>query len=91
MDQRHWWRDQKKNKALNLREEAVVDFFKSHRNEVLSHDPASPLLVFDVQKGWEPLCPFLDVPVPETNINNSNEVRFVFNTIKVVAWQAINV
>merc|ERR1719350_1367056 len=80
------------NKALNNGEEAAVDFFKSHRDEVLSHVPASQLLVFDVQEGWEPLCQFLDVPVPDTpfpNINNSNEVRLVFNTIRTVAWLAI--
>jgi hypothetical protein len=23
------------------------------------------LLVFDIKEGWEPLCAFLDVPVPE--------------------------
>ena len=48
--------------------------------------------MFDVQEGWEPLCQFLDVPVSDTpfpNINNSNEVRLVFNTIKTVAWLAI--
>ena len=48
--------------------------------------------MFDVSEGWEPLCKFLDVPVPDTpfpNINNSNEVRRVFNTIKTVAWLAI--
>jgi Sulfotransferase domain len=26
--------------------------------------PADRLLVFDLEDGWEPLCKFLDVPVP---------------------------
>ena len=80
------------NRALNIGEEAAVEFFKSHRAEVCSHVPASQLLVFDVQEGWEPLCKFLNVPIPDgpfPNINNSNEVRLVFNTIKTVAWVAI--
>ena len=80
------------NRALDIGEEAAVAFFKSHRAEVCSHVPASQLLVFDVQEGWEPLCKFQEVPIPDgpfSNINNSNEVRLVFNTIKTVAWLAI--
>jgi len=45
--------------------------------------------VFDVREGWEPLCEFLDVPVPDTpfpNINDASEVKFVFNTIRVLIW-----
>ena len=80
------------NRALNIGEEAAVALFKSHRAEVCSHVPADQLFVFDVQEGWEPLCKFLDVPIPDSpfpNINNSDEVRLVFNTIKTVAWLAI--
>ena len=33
--------------------------------EVRAAIPAERLLVFDVAEGWDPLCRFLDVPVPE--------------------------
>merc|ERR1711892_1026077 len=82
----------KMNAALSKGEEEAIEFFKKHVNEVCAHVPAKQLLVFDVQEGWEPLCQFLDVPVPQTqfpNMNNSNEVRLVFNTIKIVAWLAV--
>jgi Sulfotransferase domain len=32
--------------------------------QVKSHVPADRLLVWDVREGWEPLCKFLQVPVP---------------------------
>merc|ERR1719320_832366 len=82
----------RQNKALNAGEDAAVDFFNTHIEEVKALVPPHQLLVFDVREGWEPLCKFLDVPVPDTpfpNINDANEVRRVFNTMKAVAWLAI--
>merc|ERR1711892_713156 len=80
------------NKALRKGEQAAVDFFKSHRDEVCSQVPSSQLLVFDVREGWEPLCKFLDVPMPDApfpNINKTAEVGFLFKIIKIVVWLAI--
>ena len=54
--------------------------------------PPSQLLVFDVREGWEPLCQFLDVSIPDTsfpNINDASEVRFVFNAIWLFCWFTI--
>lgn len=34
--------------------------------------PAERLLVFDVAQGWEPLCSFLDVPVPDIPFPRTN-------------------
>jgi hypothetical protein len=33
------------------------------------------LLVFDVREGWEPLCTFLDVPVPDTPFPRLNDAE----------------
>jgi len=38
--------------------------YADHNAEVKREIPADRLLVFDVAEGWEPLCAFLDVPVP---------------------------
>jgi hypothetical protein len=38
--------------------------FAEHNRAVQATVPADRLLVFDVKQGWEPLCRFLDVPVP---------------------------
>ena len=38
--------------------------------------PAERLLVWDVTQGWEPLCEFLELPVPGDpfpNVNDSKE------------------
>ena len=54
--------------------------------------PPHQLLVFDVREGWEPLCKFLDVPVPATpfpNINDAGEVRLIYNAVRAVTWLII--
>ena len=39
--------------------------FAQHNQAVRETIPPERLLVFDVKEGWEPLCAFLGVPVPE--------------------------
>lgn len=44
--------------------------------EVKANVPADRLLVWDVTQGWEPLCEFLELPVPDDpfpNVNDSKE------------------
>jgi hypothetical protein len=43
----------------------ALDVFRRHIEDVKRTVPAERLLIFDVKEGWEPLCRFLDVPVPE--------------------------
>jgi hypothetical protein len=38
---------------------------KEHEAAVLREVPAERLLVYSVDQGWEPLCAFLGVPVPD--------------------------
>jgi len=45
---------------------AMVRHFERHVAAVRRDAPADRLLEFDVREGWEPLCSFLDVPVPGT-------------------------
>lgn len=56
----------------------MVDFFNRHSTEIISSIPAKRLLVYQVSDGWEPLCEFLDVPVPDMEfprINSRNETK----------------
>jgi Sulfotransferase domain len=46
-------------------EESFLRAFHRYNAEVTEHVPADRLLVFRVQDGWEPLCAFLDCPIPE--------------------------
>lgn len=45
--------------------ERTIGIFKSHIDEVKARIPADRLLVYEVKQGWEPLCAFLNVPVPQ--------------------------
>jgi len=78
--------------ALNNGEDAAVEFFNKHIEEVKLVVPSERLLIFDVRQGWEPLCKFLDVPVPDQpfpKINDANELKLIFNSTRVVAWVTI--
>lgn len=46
--------------------------YRRNNEEVRSIIPAERLLVFSPTDGWEPLCGFLDVPVPEIEFPRSN-------------------
>ncbi len=45
--------------------DACVRFFEAHVEAVTARVPAERLLVYRVQEGWEPLCRFLEVEVPD--------------------------
>jgi len=42
----------------------AIAVFERHIEHARATCPPERLLVFDVADGWEPLCAFLDVPVP---------------------------
>jgi len=59
--------------------------FSEWVEEVKRSVPAEQLLVFSVEQGWEPLCKFLEVPVPDKPFPKTNEsaewqrrLRFLF-------------
>jgi Sulfotransferase domain len=45
--------------------EYAIEVFNRHIATVREHVPSDRLLVYQVKDGWEPLCRFLGVPVPE--------------------------
>ena len=57
-----------------------IDVYNKHNEEVRRTIPAARLLVFNVAEGWEPLCKFLDVPVPARpfpSVNSTEEFQRV--------------
>lgn len=48
--------------------EKLLDYSRQIRLAV----PADRLLVMDISEGWQPLCEFLDVPIPDDNFPCSN-------------------
>lgn len=52
--------------AGNIEDKAyAIAVFNQHIEEVKQKVPPEKLLVYNVKEGWEPLCAFLGVPVPE--------------------------
>ena len=51
----------------------AIDTYLAHNEDVKSRVPADQLLVYEVSEGWEPLCEFLDVPVPEGPMPHLND------------------
>jgi hypothetical protein len=46
-----------------------------YHQEVQSSIPADRLLVWSVQEGWEPLCEFLELPIPDTPFPRLNDSK----------------
>lgn len=52
--------------------EYAIKVFNDHIAEVKRVVPPERLLVYHVKEGWEPLCRFLDVPIPQTPFPHLN-------------------
>jgi hypothetical protein len=56
------WQDVFQNKLED--KDHAINVFNSHIEEVKRVVPAERLLIFEARQGWEPLCSFLNVPLP---------------------------
>ena len=55
--------------------------FRRHNDDVRRKVPAERLLVYEITQGWEPLCDFLGVPVPDgpmPHLNDTASFRSMF-------------
>ena len=59
--------------------------FQRHIEEVEQTVPAERLLVFEVREGWEPLCAFLDVPVPDEPFPRTNSQQEFHDRLRAFA------
>jgi hypothetical protein len=50
----------------------MTDYFRRHTDEVKRTVPKERLLVYEIGEGWDRLCKFLGVPVPETPYPSEN-------------------
>ncbi len=56
----------------------ALQVYRRHIEEVKKVVPPERLLVYEVKEGWEPLCKFLGVPVPDKpfpRLNDSDDYR----------------
>ena len=72
---------------------AMMRQMEAHNDAVREAIPPERLLVWKVTEGWEPLCEFLEVPVPEDPLPHANDAetfrgRVVNNALDaLVAWR----
>jgi hypothetical protein len=50
----------------------VISIFEAHNQDVIDSLPAEQLLVFEAAQGWQPLCEFLEVDVPDGSYPKTN-------------------
>lgn len=58
-----------------------IRVFNQHTQDVINAIDSERLLIFDVRQGWEPLCQFLDKPVPDVpfpRVNSRAEFEETF-------------
>jgi hypothetical protein len=70
---RMFWSDQGTFAAGHETPEQLMAQFERHNEQVKAVVPSERLLVWSVTEGWEPLCDFLDVPVPSEPLPHVND------------------
>lgn len=56
--------------------------FQKHIEDVKAYVPKDKLLVFDVAEGWQPLCEFLNTPVPAEDFPHLNKKENFHEMVK---------
>ncbi|MEZ6001511.1 sulfotransferase family protein [Hyphomonas sp.] len=67
--------------SAKTKDELIANFL-AHEAEVKAAIPADRLLVHSAKDGWEPLCAFLGVPVPEGPYPRTNSKEEFFQNMK---------
>ncbi len=61
---------------------AALRAFERRTEEIKAALPEGRLLIFDVAKGWKPLCAFLGRPVPDVPFPRSNDQEAFWELVK---------
>ncbi|MGE4059618.1 MAG: sulfotransferase family protein, partial [Sphingomonadales bacterium] len=62
----------------------AISVYNRHNEAVRRSIPANRLLVFEASQGWEPLCRFLGVAVPQApypRVNSTEEFQQLFKKV----------
>jgi hypothetical protein len=68
----------------------AIGRFVDHIREVREAVPAGKLLVFAAAEGWEPLCRFLEVPVPDVPFPHINDRETYARAARRRLWARLN-
>jgi hypothetical protein len=62
------WRPICGGRSQARQKDILIQAFEAHNAKCQATVPADKLLVFNVKEGWEPLCAFLNCPVPAKEV-----------------------
>jgi len=67
-------------------EDYAKNVFLNHIEQVKNTVAKEKLLIYEVTQGWQPLCDFLNLPIPEgeafPNVNDTNTMKQLIRDIK---------
>ena len=69
------------------KKEDIIKAFIEHNQHVKATCPKDKLLIFEAKDGWEPLCKFLDLPIPTVpypHVNDTAEMQKIQMIINIV-------
>lgn len=72
-----------------LDRDVLVNGYEVHAQNVREAVPTDRLFEFSVEQGWEPLCDFLGLPVPDVpfpHINDRIRIAAVVMVLKAITW-----
>ncbi len=75
---------------LHTERDGLIAAFERHNEQVKRTVPADQLLVWDVAEGWEPLCDFLEVDVPDTPLPHLNDSSTFTDRIVELAMATVS-
>lgn len=68
-----WGKQSSFARKFHMNDEMLKLKYRAHNAYVLQAAPKDKLLVYKCSEGWEPLCKFLGVPVPDTPFPHKNK------------------
>ncbi len=71
----------------------MVNFFENRNAEIIDTIDADRLLVYRIEQGWQPLCEFLDIPVPETEfprVNSRQETKALLANLMAASGEQLS-
>ena len=72
-----------------LDRDTLLTGYQIHSDKVIRAVPPERLLIYSVKQGWEPLCDFLGVDVPDEpfpHINDRLKIKAVFTVLRIISW-----
>lgn len=60
----------------------IITAFEAHNAKVIATIPAEKLLVYEASQGWEPLCEFIGVSVPDVPFPHANRGENFAETVR---------